>query len=311
MTPASTSATSVAAGPTGAAGSANVTTVGAHMVHSEGTVASGPSRLRVHLLLGIVLAARLAGAAADEDPCTRPCGRGLTCSTHYGAFTCEDLSGLSCNCTGCCLASLAPLAPPAPPPSVPPPPSSPKPLLPPVPPGEAAVGTMDEIRDAIGNWSMRAPGRPPSPASPPAAPPGLPLPPSAPPAPLAPPPSDPPLPPPPELPPAPPLPPPPPLLPRPPLAPSIVASAGEGSLVLHLSGVYLFGGSPLVVRGVDVTLEGGAEGATLDAEEVRTAASVCRLHVASALAHARAPSRRCRGPLKSPTAASSCCDACT
>ena len=311
MTPASTSATSVAAGPTGAAGSANVTTVGAHMVHSEGTVASGPSRLRVHLLLGIVLAARLAGAAADEDPCTRPCGRGLTCSTHYGAFTCEDLSGLSCNCTGCCLASLAPLAPPAPPPPVLPPPTPPQPLLPPVPPGEAAVGTMDEIRNAIDEWSMRAPGRPPSPASPPAAPPGLPLPPSAPPMPLAPPPSDPPLPPPPELPPAPPLPPPPPLLPRPPLAPSIVASANEGSLVLHLFGVYLFGGSPLVVRGVDVTLEGGAEGATLDAEEVRTAASVCRLHVASALAHARAPSRRCRGPLKSPTAASSCCDACT
>ena len=32
MTPASTSATSVAAGPTGAAGSVNVTTVGAHIV---------------------------------------------------------------------------------------------------------------------------------------------------------------------------------------------------------------------------------------------------------------------------------------
>ena len=145
---------------------------------------------------------------------------------------------------------------------------------------------------------MRAPGNPPIPTSPPAAPPGLPLPPSAPPTPLAPPPSDPPL-------------PPPPLLPRPPLAPSIVASANEGSLVLHLFGVYLFGGSPLVVRGVDVTLEGGAEGATLDAEEVRTAASVCRLHVAPALTHARATPRRCRGPLKSPTAASSCCDACT
>ena len=274
-------------------------------------VAAGPSRLRVRLLLGIVLAAWLPGAAAD-DPCARPCGRGLTCSTHHGAFTCDFLSSnMGCDCTGCCLASLAPPAPPAPPPPVLPPPSAPQPLLPPVPPGEAAVGTMDEIRDAIEEWSMRAPGRPPSPASPPAAPPGLPLPPSAPPTPLPPPPSDPPLSPPPELPPAPPLPPPPPLLPRPPLAPSIIPSAGEGSLVLHLSGVYLFGGSPLVVRGVDVTLEGGAEGATLDAEEVRTAASVCRLHVTPPLAHARAPSRRCRGPLKSPTAASSCCDACT
>ena len=158
---------------------------------------------------------------------------------------------------------------------------------------------------------MRAPGRPPSPASPPAAPPGLPLPPSAPPTPLPPPPSDPPLSPPPELPPAPPLPPPPPLLPRPPLAPSIIPSAGEGSLVLHLSGVYLLGGSPLVVSGVDVTLDGGAEGATLDAEEARTAASVLLLPVAAARTHARAPSRRCRGPSKSSTAASSCCDACT
>ena len=91
-TPASTNATSVAAGPTGDAGSANVTTVGAHMVHSEGTVASGPSRLRVHLLLGIVLAARLAGAAADEDPCARPCGRAHTCGELNVSFTCDILS---------------------------------------------------------------------------------------------------------------------------------------------------------------------------------------------------------------------------
>ena len=275
-------------------------------------VAAGPSRLRVRLLLGIVLAAWLPGAAADEGPCARPCGRAHTCGELNVSFACDFLSSnMGCDCTGCCLASLAPPAPPAPPPPVLPPPSAPQPLLPPVPPGEAAVGTMDEIRAAIEERRMRAPGNPPIPTSPPAAPPGLPLPPSAPPTPLAPPPSDPPLPPPPELPPAPPLPPPPPLLPRPPLAPSIVASADEDSLVLHLFGVYLFGGSPLVVRGVDVTLEGGAEGATLDAEEARTAACVCRLHVASPLAHARAPSRRCRGPLKSPTAASSCCDACT
>ena len=62
------------------------------MVHSEGTVASGPSRLRVHLLLGIVLAARLAGAAADEDPCARPCGRAHTCGELNVSFACDFLS---------------------------------------------------------------------------------------------------------------------------------------------------------------------------------------------------------------------------
>ena len=88
-------------------------------------VAAGPSRLRVRLLLGIVLAAWLPGAAADEGPCARPCGRAHTCGELNVSFACDFLSSnMGCDCTGCCLASLAPLAPPAPPPPVLPPPKA-------------------------------------------------------------------------------------------------------------------------------------------------------------------------------------------
>ena len=84
-----------------------------------------------------------------DEPCARPCGRGLTCATQYGAFTCEALDLLGCDCSGCCVASLSPLAPPAPPPPLPPPPSSPAPLLPPMAPGGLAVGSTAELRTAL------------------------------------------------------------------------------------------------------------------------------------------------------------------
>ena len=84
------------------------------------------------------------------EACARPCGRGLTCSTIYGAFTCDVLSsGLGCDCTGCCSTWLTPLAPPAPPPPLPPPPQSPAPLLPPMAPGGLVVGSTAELRTAL------------------------------------------------------------------------------------------------------------------------------------------------------------------
>jgi hypothetical protein len=58
---------------------------------------------------------------------------------------------------------------------------------------------------------------------------------------------------------------------RPPLAPTSAA----GSRLVTLSGRYPLGGSPLVVRGIDLTLEGiGAEGATIDAEGLSRAIEV-------------------------------------
>lgn len=89
--------------------------------------------------------------------------------------------------------------------------------------------------------------------------------------------------------------PPPPSLPKPlfpPLAPGGLAAdsttelsdiiaavnnstSAAGSRVVRLSGRYALGGSPLVVRGVDLTLEGfGTDGATLDAEGMSRAIEV-------------------------------------
>ena len=55
----------------------------------------------------------------------------------------------------------------------------------------------------------------------------------------------------------------------------IIASSTAGSRVVRLSGRYAVGSSPLVVSGVDLTLEGfGTDGATLDAEGMSRAIEV-------------------------------------
>ena len=223
------------------------------------------------LVLLSVLLCQLPTAAAD-DPCARPCGRENTCADFNRSFTCDDLSrGLNCDCTGCCLAALSPFAPPAPtappppPPPLPPPPSSPSPRLPPLAPGGLSAGSMPELRAIVDGLNSNHPATPPFPAPPPSAPPGLPPPPWPPPTPPS---QPPPGQPPPELPPAPPIPPPPPSPPAPPGDPS-------DSRVVALSGRYPLGGSPLVVRGVDLRLEGvGPEGATIDAEGMSRAIEV-------------------------------------
>ena len=182
---------------------------------------------------------------------------------------------MGCDCPGCCLAALSPLAPPAPPappppppPPLPPPPSSPSPLLPPLAPGRLAASSMTELRDIVEGLNSNHPATPPFPAAPPSAPPGLPLPQTPPPTPPSQPPPGQPPPPPPEIPPSPPIPPPPPSPPAPPGVPS-------DSRVVALSGRYLLGGSPLLVRGVGLTLEGvGSEGATIDAEGMSRAIEV-------------------------------------
>ena len=207
----------------------------------------------------------------SDDPCAQPCGRGLTCSTHYGAFTCDVLSnGMGCDCSGCCLAALSPPAPPASPPRSPP---APTPLPPPVAPGEAAAGSTDDLRAIFADVMLGIPSAPPAAPSPPSTPPGLPLPPLAPPPPPKQPPPDQPPPPSPGLPPAPPLAPSP---SSPPLAPSVVSAAGS-SVIVRLSGHYPLGGTPLLLSGggIDLTLEGvGPEGATIDAEGMSRAIEV-------------------------------------
>ena len=226
------------------------------------------------VLLGLLLC-QLPTAAGD-DPCARPCGRENTCADFNRSFTCDDLSRrLDCDCTGCCIAALSPFAPPSPPalpppppPPRPPPPSSPSPRLPPLAPGGRSAGSMIELRAIVDGLNSNHPAKPPVPAPPPSAPPGLPPPPGAPPTPPSQPPPGQPPPPPPQLPPAPPALPPSPSPPAPPGLPS-------DSRVVTLSGHIALGGSPLVVRGIDLTLEGvGAEGATLDAEGLSRAIEV-------------------------------------
>ena len=56
---------------------------------------------------------------------------------------------------------------------------------------------------------------------------------------------------------------------------NIIASSTAGSRVVRLSGRYAVGSTPLVVSGVDLTLEGfGTDGATLDAEGMSRAIEV-------------------------------------
>ena len=205
-----------------------------------------------------------AGELGPDDPCDRRCdAKLLSCAALNVSFTCDAITSLlGCNCTGCCLEELSPHIPPAPfasPPPPPLPPSSPSPSLPPVVPGRLAAGSMTELRDIVDELNSNHPATPPIPAPRLSAPPGLPLPQTPPPAPPSDPPPGQPPPPPPELPPSPPIPPPPPSPPAPPSGPS-------DSRVVVLSGHYALGGEPLVVRGIDLTLEGvGPEGATLDA----------------------------------------------
>ena len=203
-------------------------------------------------------------AATSQDACTRPCGREHTCGELNASFSCGALSGLDCDCSDCCLDSLSPQQPP---PAQPPPLPS-LPLLPPLAPGRLAASSMTELRDIVDEMNSNHPATPPSPAPPPSAPPVLPLPQTPPPAPPSQPPPGQPPPPPPELPPSPPMPPPPPSPPAPPGVPS-------DSRVVVLSGRIFLGGEPLVVRGIDLTLEGvGPEGATLDAEGMSRAIEV-------------------------------------
>ena len=236
-----------------------------------------PSVQASSVLLGMLLLCQLSTAAGEggDDPCARPCGRSFSCGVLNESFTCNTMDLMGCDCTGCCLAALSPLAPPAPPappppppPPLPPPPSSPSPLFPPLAPGRLAASSMTELRDIVEGLNSNHPATPPFPAAPPSAPPGLPLPQTPPPTPPSQPPPGQPPPPPPEIPPSPPIPPPPPSPPAPPGVPS-------DSRVVALSGRYLLGGSPLLVRGVGLTLEGvGSEGATIDAEGMSRAIEV-------------------------------------
>ena len=193
---------------------------------------------------------------------------------------------------------LPPLAPPTPPSQPPPDPPSPPsppspPLLPPTPRAPPLSPAPPSLPPSP-TPPMPPPSLPPPPqpthppSAPPLPPPPLPPPrtPPSPPPPL-PPPSSPPSPPPPSPPPFPPdtapLPPPPqlpppslpPPSPPPPLRPPLAPTSAVGSRVVTLSGRYPLGGSPLVVRGIDLTLEGiGADGATIDAEGLSRAIEV-------------------------------------
>ena len=335
---------------------------------------AGQCWLRTFAVACTVWPAWLPTVAADQvlsDPCASPCGRAHTCGGLNVSFTCDAISLLGCDCTGCCLALLSPLAPPAPsapPPLLPPPPSSPRPLFPPLTPDGLSAGSTTELRAVVDELMRNRPAEPPYPPPPPCAPPRPPLPPLAPPRPPSQPPPDqpsppsppsppflpptppaPPLPPappslppsptppmpPPSLPPSPPQPthppsappspppplpppqsppapppplpppssppsppppspppfppdtaplPPPPHLPQPsppppspplPLRPPLAPTNAVGSRVVTLSGRYPLGGSPLEVRGIDLTLEGvGTEGATIDAEGLERAIEV-------------------------------------
>ena len=229
------------------------------------------------VVVGLLLCNLHAAASTEpDDPCDRRCIRKLSCAALNDSLTCDETSRLlDCDCTGCCLALLSPPAPPALPPPLPPPPqlppSPPSPLLPPLAPGRLAAGSITKLREVVEALNRKHPAIPPFPAPPPSTPPGIPLPQTPPPTPPTPPSQPPPgqpPPPPPQLPPAPPAPPPSPSPPAPPGLPS-------DSRVVTLSGHIALGGSPLVVRGIDLTLEGvGAEGATLDAEGLSRAIEV-------------------------------------
>ena len=65
--------------------------------------------LRTFAVACIVLPAWLPTVAADQvlaDPYASPCGHTHTCGGLNVFFTCDAISLLGCDCTGCCLALL-------------------------------------------------------------------------------------------------------------------------------------------------------------------------------------------------------------
>ena len=78
----------------------------------------------------VVLLLLLCSSITAIDPCVGPC-RKLNCGSLNESFTCEELSGLGCNCIGCCRVTLG--SPSLPPPLTKPPhtplPPSPPPVL--------------------------------------------------------------------------------------------------------------------------------------------------------------------------------------
>ena len=95
----------------------------------------------------------LYSSAIASDPCVGPCGRKLNCGSLNESFTCDELSGLGCNCVGCCRTTLgSPSLPPplAKPPHTPVPPSPPptKPRPTPLPPSPPPVLSQQHRRVA-------------------------------------------------------------------------------------------------------------------------------------------------------------------
>ena len=128
---------------------------------------AGQCWLRTFAVACTVWPAWLPTVAADQvlsDPCASPCGRAHTCGGLNVSFTCDAISLLGCDCTGCCLALLSPLAPPAPsapPPLLPPPPSSPRPLFPPLTPDGLSAGSTTELHAVVDELNRNHPAEPP------------------------------------------------------------------------------------------------------------------------------------------------------